>query len=302
MISSSYVSSIGKLSRTFLYYSQLQVSRMSAIKRWRELFGRKSRSLVHSHTREQECSTNCRGWLLHFPVLVADDRCTCENSGYCRLERSNHVLHRTSTTRFVVSTPVLNGECTNKRTSDFNYRVAHINTLHCRSMLLNSELGVFKLPNEVLVQVFRNFVDDMYHHSPVVLTYVCRLWRQLVHATGSLWTFIDLEFIQRSKHHLAFAKQQRLVVQWQCISFFPKRFSTLPDLDNYEWILSQASHFTHLDLWHDGRDIDKIFDRLRRHELSNLESMTIRANLLPCVPRSTFAVGCMPKLRHISLS
>ena len=166
-------------------------------------------------------------------------------------------------------------------------------------MLLNSELGVFKLPNEVLVQVFRNFVDDMYHHSPVVLTYVCRLWRQLVHATGSLWTFIDLEFIQRSKHHLAFAQQQPLVVSWQCVMKSPRQLIALPDLEDYEDIFSQASRFIRLNLLLHGRHIAEVFDRLNHHGLLNLQLLVLAGTAWSW---GKFTASSMPKLRHLLLS
>ena len=130
-------------------------------------------------------------------------------------------------------------------------------------MSLDSKSGVFKLPNEVLVQVFHDFVDKTSDHTPVVLTHVCQLWRQLAHATASLWTCIDLDSIcdLGAKHHLAFAHQKPLTVLWEYI-WHPCRQKKNINLDDYECIFSEAPRFVRLHLELNAHDTNfrEIFD------------------------------------------
>ena len=221
-------------------------------------------------------------------------------------ERSKHTLNRTSTTRFVVSTPVLNvlnGECTKKRELPILTNSSHCSTLHCGTMSLRSGSTVFKLSNEVLAQIFQHFVDKAWPRSPVVLTHVCQLWRQLVQSTSSFWKFIDLSFLQRverAEHHFAFAQEQLLVVNWQNAAINATWHRKKPsNLDKYERIFAQASRFTDLSLLFHGQDIVELFDRFSHHELSNLRSLKVAA--MPW-SEDPFTPGCMPNLRHLILS
>ena len=155
------------------------------------------------------------------------------------------------------------------------------------------------LPNELLIRIFQTFVEETSNHSPVVLTHVCQLWRQLAHGTSSLWTFIDLYFYQRAKHHLAFAQQQPLVVSWQCVMKSPRQLIALPDLEDYEDIFSQASRFIRLNLLLHGRHIAEVFDRLNHHGLLNLQLLVLAGTAWSW---GKFTASSMPKLRHLFLS
>jgi hypothetical protein len=52
------------------------------------------------------------------------------------------------------------------------------------------------LPPEILAEIFQNYVqdsvDDDIQHSPFVISWVCRRWRDVALATSSIWTHLSL--------------------------------------------------------------------------------------------------------------
>lgn len=148
---------------------------------------------------------------------------------------------------------------------------------------------MYEIPNELLLRIFHNYVDE--EHSPVLLSHVCQLWRQLVLSTNSLWNIINLHSVRRAKHHLALARNQPLIVTW----LYTRQAH--PSLEDYEWIFSQASRFLTLGVVLPGPAIIELFSRLG-NKLSQLQDLTVagRHFFLSC------KFGFMPSLRELSLS
>ena len=144
------------------------------------------------------------------------------------------------------------------------------------------------LPNELLICIFHECVDQ--DHSPVVISHVCRLWRQLAHSNSSLWKMIDLDFLEQAKHHLAHSQQQPLIVSWQ---------DSPPEQnpDDLQWIFSQASRFSQLSLVFCSSATHTIFQQIK-HELSQLRALDMTNSSVwhHGIP------GCMTRLRDLSLT
>lgn len=149
---------------------------------------------------------------------------------------------------------------------------------------------VFRLPNELLVKIFRSFVDEKY--KPVALTHVCRLWREVAHETKSLWSIVDLACSEEAKHHLHLARDANLHVVWF------DRHQGISKLDNYGWIWSCASRFSILYLVIPARIVTHVFACMGTSMPELLELTVIAHDLyFPSVlsPR-------MPQLRRLYLS
>lgn len=154
------------------------------------------------------------------------------------------------------------------------------------------ETAVFALPNELLLRIFRVFVDTSMDGSPVVLTHVCTLWRHLILGTSSLWKYIDLRSIRRAKHHLALAHGRALDITWMYTR------QALPQLERYEWIFSQASRFRTLGLVMSGPSGRPLLCRLG-NELSQLQQLLVIATDFGEYP---YKLASMPSLRSLTLS
>ncbi|KAJ7644481.1 hypothetical protein FB45DRAFT_1115951 [Roridomyces roridus] len=51
---------------------------------------------------------------------------------------------------------------------------------------------VLTLPNEILSEIFLQYVGDHLQHNPLLLTWVCRLWRDVAICTHRLWTHFNI--------------------------------------------------------------------------------------------------------------
>ena len=156
--------------------------------------------------------------------------------------------------------------------------------------VLTQSQRVFSLPNELLVLIFHEFVDEDQYHSPVVLSHVCQLWRQLALLNSSLWTVIDLDSIQRARHHLAHSQQQPLIVSW-LDSQSPR------NQDDIQWIFSQASRFLRLTAVIDSFVANRILPQTR-NELLLLQFLELTSRGV----WSRCRLGSMPNLQVLSLS
>ena len=154
---------------------------------------------------------------------------------------------------------------------------------------------------EVHVRIFQLCVHQ--NHSPISLSHVCQLWRELAFATSSLWNIIyyDGRFIQRARHHLSLARKQPLTI----ISSGPEHgwsqwSQTLRG--EYEQILfsaAETSLLVHLNLNLHGSVIGPMFKRGLSCSLSQLQDLTLDGQY---TWGGFFELGYMPHLRHLSLS
>ena len=151
-----------------------------------------------------------------------------------------------------------------------------------------SDVGVELLPNELLIRIFHEYVDK--EHSPVVISHVCRHWRQLAHSNSSLWKIIDLDSLEQAKHHLALARQQSLIVSW--LDSPPEQ-----NPNDLQWIFSQAFRFSQLSLVFCSSATLTIFKQIK-HELSQLRALDMTNSSVwhHGIP------GCMTRLRDLSLT
>ncbi|KAI0795181.1 hypothetical protein BC629DRAFT_1505798 [Irpex lacteus] len=78
--------------------------------------------------------------------------------------------------------------------------------------------AISTLPNELLLHIFRHVSVITprfpWNKSPLLLSLVCILWRNLILATSSLWSDIDLHHLSMAKHRLALARDQPLDIIW----------------------------------------------------------------------------------------
>ncbi|KAJ7613195.1 hypothetical protein FB45DRAFT_273783 [Roridomyces roridus] len=77
---------------------------------------------------------------------------------------------------------------------------AHIDALDSQLCVLRAEritvaaelagivYPVLSLPNEITSEIFAHYVDDSNTHSPMRLTWTCKLWREVAISTCRLWT------------------------------------------------------------------------------------------------------------------
>ena len=155
---------------------------------------------------------------------------------------------------------------------------------------LTQSQRVFSLPNELLIRIFHEFVDEDHYHSPVVLSHVCQLWRQVALSNSSLWTVIDLDSIRRARHHLAYSQQRPLTVSW-LDSDSPR------NQDDIQWIFSQASRFLRLTAVIDSFVANRILPQTR-NELLLLQFLVLTSRGV----WSRCRLGSMPNLQVLSLS
>ena len=155
---------------------------------------------------------------------------------------------------------------------------------------------IFELqaPNEILARIFYHFVDE--YHSPMVLTRVCHLWRQLALSTSSLWNIIDLWSFNRAKHHLHLAQHQPLIIIWRLRGSIAQPL----ELVDYEWILSQSFRFLQLSVERYDSNIVSLLDHLG-NSLSQLQSLSIgHKNSLNLI-QDKCQFKSMPNLRTLIL-
>ncbi len=104
--------------------------------------------------------------------------------------------------------------------------------------------AISTLPNELLLHIFRHVSVITprfpWNKSPLLLSLVCILWRNLILATSSLWSDIDLHHLSMAKRRLALARDQPLDIIW----FRSDDNST--SLEQYELVPSFATRIVTL--------------------------------------------------------
>ena len=160
-------------------------------------------------------------------------------------------------------------------------------------MSLHAKPPIFRLADELLVAIFRFYVDI--GQSPTVLTHVCRLWRQVASGDSRLWNVIDLDCIQRAKHHLHLARNQKLHVKW----LVQRQF--LPTMQKYDWIWKHTARFSHLSLVVSAPTLEDIMGETQEY-LAQLEELTISVTFRISPTRHCPFLLRSPYLRSLSLS
>ncbi|KAK7017593.1 F-box domain-containing protein [Favolaschia claudopus] len=79
-----------------------------------------------------------------------------------------------------------------------------LSVLRSQRSVVKERLDVYKypvltLPNEVIAEIFVHFIPEYPacpplrgSQSPILLTHICRLWREIAHATPKLWRAVSL--------------------------------------------------------------------------------------------------------------
>lgn len=149
---------------------------------------------------------------------------------------------------------------------------------------------ISRLPVELLVKTFSYCVDEKCR--PMTLSQVCRLWREIVCETKGLWTIVDLSLLEEAKHHIRLARDANLRVVWF------DRHHGVTKQNNYGWIWSHSSRFSHLHLVIPARIVTQVFASMGAYlpELLDLTVIT-HDHYFPSMIYSE-----MPKLRILHLS
>ncbi|KAJ7613198.1 hypothetical protein FB45DRAFT_759275 [Roridomyces roridus] len=76
---------------------------------------------------------------------------------------------------------------------ELNALQSQMMSLHAERATVASQLGaivypILSLPNELVSEIFSLYVKDHPKRSPMCLTWVCKLWRDIAISTCSLWT------------------------------------------------------------------------------------------------------------------
>lgn len=172
---------------------------------------------------------------------------------------------------------------------------------------------VNNLPAEVLSLIFVIVVDSStdvpYRLRPgrkvlpscVLLTHVCRYWREVALNCSALWTKIDFMSVKCAQEMLTRAKYAPLKVfatvedHWQQ--------PTVP-IKAIHAALQQLPRIKELELTHNGKDLNALV-RTMSSPAPLLERMSLRATTsgrgLEYLTESTFA-GIAPRLRFLSLT
>lgn len=124
------------------------------------------------------------------------------------------------------------------------------------------------LPFDVMENIFLRY-SEVVGRSPMLLTHVCRLWRQVALSSGRLWRNIILSPPERAKHHMKLSQGCLLRVAWFKWTY---RIKTPPD---FSWIQPYSPRFEELLLVHQPDSIAAVLDSLG--PLPQLLNLTIIA-------------------------
>lgn len=156
---------------------------------------------------------------------------------------------------------------------------------------------ICKLPSELVAFIFFVLVSDT-EESPVFLTEVCRLWRDIVRSSGQLWSIIDLGAPERAKRHLEFARGSNLAVVWLNRGTGPV---SLTLTHHREWMWEHSRRIRTLDLAHSSRVLGLIFERMDA-QLPELVSLTLLGQDTADNLRVSLSIkNDMPRLTTLSL-
>ncbi|PSR78188.1 hypothetical protein PHLCEN_2v7520 [Hermanssonia centrifuga] len=111
--------------------------------------------------------------------------------------------------------------------------------------------------------------SEVVERSPMLLTHVCRLWRQVALSSGRLWRNIILSPPERAKHHMKLSQGCLLRVAWFKWTY---KIKTPPD---FSWIQPYSPRFEELLLVHQPDSIAAVLDSLG--PLPQLLNLTIIA-------------------------
>ncbi|KAJ3536834.1 hypothetical protein NM688_g6783 [Phlebia brevispora] len=153
---------------------------------------------------------------------------------------------------------------------------------------------ISKLSDDLLEAIFITCVHGA-EVSPVTLTHVCRLWRDVGHRSARLWTDIDLASPEKAKHFFELSQSAPLRVVWFNRSYGVVTTSTR------DWIWPHANRFLELELISPSKVVDHIVTRMGDN-LKVLLSWTIIAEDASQILRVPIHLRLiMPCLRYLQL-
>lgn len=130
-------------------------------------------------------------------------------------------------------------------------------TMSSQLMHVSPSSPISTLPHELLEAILYQFVFSS-DTGPVVLTEVCRHWRDIVYGSGRLWSQIDLQRPEAAKTHLKYAQGCALDVQWLNRSYGPGH----PQAEYREWFWTESHRISTLILVHTSKTLSTIFSSM----------------------------------------
>lgn len=155
--------------------------------------------------------------------------------------------------------------------------------------------GILELPVDLLETIFLTSVYDA-EISPVLLTHVCRHWRDVAHSSARLWTEIDLASPEKARHFFELSQGAHLQVVW-----FNRSYGVISTAHR-DWIWQHAGRFAEVDLISPSKILAHIVSQMGQ-ELPRLSSLTFIADDLSLALRVPIELSMsMPRLRSLILS
>ena len=161
------------------------------------------------------------------------------------------------------------------------------------------QASIFSLPPDLLEELFVAFVDCD-EISPVLLSHVCRHWRDVARRSGRLWTRIDLGHPERAKHFVDLSQEAPLHVLWNSRS--PRSYAALW-VNKRDWMWERASRFAVLELAASSKVIQHVVSKMG-NSLPMLVKMVVLCDDTSVQVAQWMPVPlacCMPQLRSLFL-
>lgn len=130
------------------------------------------------------------------------------------------------------------------------------------------------LPTELLELIFATCVEgEGYVVSPMVLSEVCKHWREVALGYARIWTHIDLFWPNKAKRYFELARAAHVHIYWRAAT---REMETLGILEQ-DWAWSSTNRFKGLTLRGDRNRTQIVIWRLQRPDcnLENLATLSV---------------------------